>query len=204
MAYYPMLMQPFHQVIKALGKGSTNTLKNQLSPYTVAIEEHFLLWLRQSDTCIDLLLSELTDYIACHDLTDAPIALGERGVAQQMRYVFEHYVNQRIEPDDQLGLCLLETYLNGIEYITNLVDSFEQLSTGERLQVIHEKQNPFDDKALLICSHSGDRLGYIPRKHNAIPAFLSEQGKTLFAILKRKTWDVSGHHLKVLLYVETP
>lgn len=204
MAYYASLMQPFHQVIKALGKGSTKTLKHQLPTHLESIEAHFMLWLRQPDIYIELILSELSDYIVYHDLANAPIALGERGIAQQMRYVFEHYVTHRIEPDDQIGLCILETYLNGTEYVPTLADSYDRLAAGDRLSVIHEKHNPFDSKALLICTQNGDRLGYIPRKHNEIPAFLAEQSKTLFAILKRKTWNESGRQLKVLLYAQTP
>lgn len=204
MAYYPILMTPFHQVINAIGKGLTTPLKNNLSSYSAMIESHFLLWLKSADVPLDLLMDSLTDYVTEHQLTNVPIGLGEQGLAQQLTYVFAHYVNSRIEPDNALGLCLLETYLNGCEYVTTLTDAYTRLIAGDRLCIVHEKNNPFDDNALLVATEQGEKLGYIPRKHNTIPAFLSKQDKTLFAILKRKTWDVSGHQLKVLLYVETP
>lgn len=204
MAYYPVLMTPFHQVINAIGKGSTTPLKNNLSHYSAMIESHFLLWLKSADVPLDLLMDSLTDYITEYQLANAPIGLGEHGLAQQLSYVFAHYVNSRIEPDNALGLCLLETYLNGCEYVTTLADSYTRLIAGDRLCIVHEKSNPFDDNALLVTTMLGEKLGYIPRKHNTIPAFLSKQDKTLFAILKRKAWDTSGHQLKVLLYVETP
>lgn len=204
MAYYSVLMTPFHQIINAIGKGDTTPLKNNMAAYSAMIEAHFLLWLKSDNVSLELLIEALTDYCTEHQLTDAPIGLGKHGLAQQLSYVFTHYVNTRIEPDNALGLCLLETYLNGCEYVTSLSDTYTCLTAGDRLMVVHEKPNPFDDNALLVSTEQGEKLGYIPRKHNTIPAFLSKQDKRLFAILKRKTWDVSGHQLKVLLYVETP
>ena len=62
------------------------------------------------------------------------------------------------------------------------------LAEGDHLVLRREAENPYDVHAIAVLSGDGDKLGYLPRDRNEIPARLMDAGKLLFARLESKSW----------------
>lgn len=74
---------------------------------------------------------------------------------------------------------LFDSYVAGT---THLKDKavLKEIKTGDRLNLMRE-DNKYDDKAILILTDSGKKLGYVPEKDNIIFARLMDAGKKLTA-----------------------
>jgi hypothetical protein len=62
------------------------------------------------------------------------------------------------------------------------------LAEGDHLVLRRELENPHDAHAIVVLTGGGDKLGYLPRDRNEIPARLMDAGKLLFARLESKSW----------------
>jgi hypothetical protein len=62
------------------------------------------------------------------------------------------------------------------------------LAEGDHLVLRRELENPHDVHAIIVLTGGGDKLGYLPRDRNEIPARLMDAGKLLFARLESKSW----------------
>ena len=51
-----------------------------------------------------------------------------------------------------------------------------------------ETKNKNDDKAILILTEDGQKLGYVPKEKNEVLSNLMDAGKLLFGRLDKKTW----------------
>ena len=79
---------------------------------------------------------------------------------------------------------LLQTPVAGFQYYEG-ERLWPLLNTGDRLSLVREPANPYDDKAVAVYRQA-DKLGYIPRKDNAVIANLMDQGRSLQAQLYTK------------------
>ena len=59
------------------------------------------------------------------------------------------------------------------------------LREGGELVLRREPENPHDAKAVALHTPLGDKIGYLPRRRNAVPARLADQDATLRAVLTR-------------------
>ena len=62
------------------------------------------------------------------------------------------------------------------------------LAEGDHLVLRRELDNPHDAHAIVVLTGGGDKLGYLPRDRNEIPARLMDAGKLLFARIESKNW----------------
>ena len=63
-----------------------------------------------------------------------------------------------------------------------------ELKQDQLLMLIREPNNEHDDKAILILTEDGQKLGYVPKKNNEVLSNLMDAGKLLFGRLNEKTW----------------
>ena len=63
-----------------------------------------------------------------------------------------------------------------------------ELKKYQLLMLIREPKNENDDKAILILTEDGQKLGYVPKKKNEVLSNLMDAGKLLFGRLNEKTW----------------
>lgn len=72
---------------------------------------------------------------------------------------------------------LFDTFVAGT---THLEDKsvLDEVTSGDKLSLRRE-ENKFDDKAILILTESGKKLGYVPEKDNLIFSRLMDAGKLL-------------------------
>ena len=76
---------------------------------------------------------------------------------------------------------LLHTYVAGSGYVEEIVGRIQALSEGDRLLLVREPENPYDERAILVQNLEGEKLGYIPRRKNEVLASLMDAGKSIYA-----------------------
>ena len=84
---------------------------------------------------------------------------------------------------------------------------------GDRLNLVREPHNEYDNLAILVNDPKGRKLGYVPRRGNAAPARLMDAGKLLYAIIDDidmgpknddigESYPPPWHLLKIAIYME--
>ncbi|RHT72880.1 hypothetical protein DW741_04930 [Ruminococcaceae bacterium AM28-23LB] len=86
------------------------------------------------------------------------------------------------EQEREEGPLLDVLALRGFSYIPG--GEHLALWEGEELIFKREPDNPFDPKAVAVLRENGQRIGYLPREYNAIPAALLEEGILLTGRLR--------------------
>ena len=77
-----------------------------------------------------------------------------------------------------------------------------RLHPGQRLALRRQPGNRYDDLAIEVLGPRGRKLGYVPRRHNEMPARLIDAGKRLSAraesVARRGNWL----NIQLSLYLE--
>ena len=76
-----------------------------------------------------------------------------------------------------------------------------ELEKYQLLMLIREPKNKNDDKAILILTEDGQKLGYVPKKKNEVLSNLMDAGKLLFGRLNEKTWVDTWLKLDVQVFL---
>ena len=76
-----------------------------------------------------------------------------------------------------------------------------ELKKYQLLMLIREPKNENDDKAILILTEDGQKLGYVPKKKNEVLSNLMDAGKLLFRRLNEKTWVDTWLKLDVQVFL---
>lgn len=88
---------------------------------------------------------------------------------------------------------LFDTYIAGTTHIED-PSAFSGVEIGDKLTLVREA-NKFDDKAIVIQTSQGAKLGYVPEKDNLIFSRLMDAGKLLIA--KIASYEVKGTYHKI-------
>ncbi|MDQ7823993.1 MAG: HIRAN domain-containing protein [Candidatus Eremiobacteraeota bacterium] len=83
---------------------------------------------------------------------------------------------------------LLECHVAGTSFVENILDLEGELMPSEGLILMREPRNCHDSLAILVMDRKGNKLGYIPREKNEVPARLMDAGKHLFGRLESVAW----------------
>ena len=94
---------------------------------------------------------------------------------------------------------LFDTHVAGTTHIDDET-VFDAIQAGDKLTLIRE-DNKFDDKAIVIQTKDGHKLGYVPERDNIVFSRLMDAGKLLMA--KINTHDVKGtfHRIGIGIYL---
>ncbi len=98
------------------------------------------------------------------------------------------------------SLMLLHTVINGMAYYDGGPDVVERLKEGTPLLLRREPTNPYDRNAIEVYTEAGIKLGYLPRRDNAVLANLADQGMPLTATVtgaEPSMWPYDCVELKV-------
>ena len=85
---------------------------------------------------------------------------------------------------------LFDTYIAGVSYLKDKT-VLQEIKIKDRL-TLQREDNKFDDKAILILTSDGKKLGYVPEKDNIIFSRLMDASKLLVAYIteiKKKSID---------------
>ena len=98
-------------------------------------------------------------------------------------------------------LFLIETHIAGTTYIGEIERLAAKIGVGDRLDLVREPTNPFDELAILVHTRNGEKLGYVPRNDNAVLARLLDAGKRLFVMVESKELRGSWHRVAIGIYL---
>ena len=102
----------------------------------------------------------------------------------------------------QQDIFLLECHVAGTMHIDDVILKAWDILGGKvtTLALKREPDNENDNLAIRVETAEGEKLGYVPRKHNAILARLMDAGKLLAA--KVVHCRVEGHWLNIRIAIE--
>ena len=95
---------------------------------------------------------------------------------------------------------LLNCNIAGTTFL-NLKDIEPKLKKYQLLVLKREPKNEYDDKAILILTEDGQKLGYVPQERNEILSRLMDAGKLLFGRLDEKNWVGRWLRLDIQVYL---
>jgi hypothetical protein len=79
-------------------------------------------------------------------------------------------------------ICLVpNTRVAGTTHVKGIDELAPKLTEGERLTLVREKDNKYDEWCIRVSTAEGSRLGFVPADINEIPARLMDGGKALYA-----------------------
>ncbi len=83
-------------------------------------------------------------------------------------------------------IFLTEQSIVGTRYLGDAEDLIKELAVGSRVTLLHEADNRFDEKAVIVIDEQGRKLGYIPRHQNAVISALLDAGKMFYGVVREK------------------
>ena len=94
---------------------------------------------------------------------------------------------------------LFDTYVAGT---THLEDKtvLDQIHLDDKLSLVRE-ENEFDEKAIVIKTADGRKLGYVPEKDNLIFSRLMDAGKLLTARINTHELRGTFHRIGIGIYL---
>ena len=95
-----------------------------------------------------------------------------------------------------------DTHVAGTSFVEGIIDLAPSLHIGDRLNFFREPDNPYDDKAIVIRTQVGVKIGYIPRANNLIFAQLMDAGKLLFGIITNKELKTNWLKIEIKVYLQ--
>ena len=95
---------------------------------------------------------------------------------------------------------LLNCNIAGTTFL-NLKDIEPKLKKNQLLVLKREPKNEYDDKAIMILTEDGQKLGYLPQERNEILSRLMDAGKLLFGRLDEKNWVDRWLRLDIQVYL---
>ncbi|MGC4105952.1 MAG: HIRAN domain-containing protein [Thermomicrobiales bacterium] len=98
-------------------------------------------------------------------------------------------------------LFLIDTHIAGTTHVQEIERLAAAIGVGDRLDLVREPTNPFDDLAILVHTRDGEKLGYVPRKDNAVLARLLDAGKQLFVMVESKALHGRWNEILIGIYL---
>ena len=95
---------------------------------------------------------------------------------------------------------LLDCNIAGTSFL-DLKEIEPNLKKNQLLVLKREPKNEYDDKAILILTEDGQKLGYVPQENNEILSRLMDAGKLLFGRLDEKNWVGRWLRLDIQVYL---
>lgn len=124
------------------------------------------------------------------------IMIGETGLVSLTE---NQDIGKLIQPL-QREIELFDSYVAGTTHLKER-EVLEMIAIGDQLSLVRE-ENLYDEFAVLIRTEKGQKLGYIPRKDNAVFARLMDAGKLLTAkiteIKKQGNFSLIGIRIYLL------
>jgi len=77
-------------------------------------------------------------------------------------------------------IFLFECDIAGTGFVKDIGTKAAALAAGDIISLVREPENKYDALAIRTDNAAGEKLGYIPRKDNEIPARLLDAGKILY------------------------
>ena len=96
-------------------------------------------------------------------------------------------------------LYLTSFEVAGVMYVDNISGLLREMKKGDPVRLVREPDNQYDKYAIRIENMAGNKMGYMPRSLNHIPARLMDAGKMIIGQVQEKT---SFRTFRVEMYLE--
>ncbi len=110
----------------------------------------------------------------------------------------KHGVGEMLKPLIR-EIHLFDTYVAGTTHLDDK-SILDEIKVGDKLNLLRE-DNKFDEKAILILTEAGVKLGYVPEKDNVIFSRLMDAGKKLIAKITRIEKKGSFTQISIGIYL---
>lgn len=98
-------------------------------------------------------------------------------------------------------IFLFDTHVAGTSFIEGIEELSRRLNVDDQLDFFREPDNPYDERAIVIKTPNGVKVGYIPRDDNLIFSRLMDAGKLLFGRISAKEMRGAWLNLKIRVYL---
>lgn len=110
----------------------------------------------------------------------------------------KHGVGEMLKPLIR-EIHLFDTYVAGTTHLDDK-SILNEIKVGDKLNLLRE-DNKFDEKAILILTEAGVKLGYVPEKDNVIFSRLMDAGKKLIAKITKIEKKGSFTQISIGIYL---
>ena len=80
-------------------------------------------------------------------------------------------------------IFLTHVFVAGCNHVRYIKKYLSELSEGDRITLLREPKNEYDELAILVKDAKNRKLGYVPRAQNHVMARLMDAGKLLYGIV---------------------
>ncbi len=80
-------------------------------------------------------------------------------------------------------LFLTHIRVTGSNHVKGIEKLLKELDIDDRVQLLREPKNEYDEYAIAVKDSKGRKLGYIPRSQNHVFARLMDAGKLLYGVV---------------------
>jgi len=181
--------------LKLLQKLAKKGVKHKI--YT-DIVQYFQKKLDDNEINIELIYEFMDTYNLEKNLT----LINPSKTADKLARLFLFYIKDIKLPDLSLGVCMGEFYIAGTQFIDNISELIQELNLNDKVNLIHEKNNPYDIRAVKILTSQNIKLGYMPKNMNHFPSFMLENNAELFGVIKKLDWQQDNVSIKIMLYCD--
>ena len=95
-------------------------------------------------------------------------------------------------------IYLTSFHVAGTRYSENIEQYSGALKKDSQVSLLREQSNEYDEYAILIKDTQGNKLGYMPKKMNHIPARLMDAGKLIYC----KVIEVAKNEYGIDIHLE--
>ena len=98
-------------------------------------------------------------------------------------------------------ILLLETEIAGTGFVKDIEQKTAMLKSGTALEFRRDPKNKYDSMAIQILNEKKERIGYVPRRFNEIPARLMDAGKLIFGRVREKDVKGNWHCISIQIFM---
>lgn len=97
-------------------------------------------------------------------------------------------------------IYLFDTYVAGVSHLQDK-SVLDEIKVNDQL-ILRREDNKFDDKAIMLMTKGGKKLGYVPEKDNVIFSRLMDAGKLLTAYIRLiKVRSIDYQQISIAIYL---
>lgn len=97
-------------------------------------------------------------------------------------------------------IYLFDTYVAGVSHLQDK-SVLDEIKVNDQL-ILRREDHKFDDKAIMLMTKSGKKLGYVPEKDNVIFSRLMDAGKLLTAYIRLiKVRSIDYQQISIAIYL---
>lgn len=96
-------------------------------------------------------------------------------------------------------IYLKECHVAGTVHVDDVLCKTESVGVGSALVLKREPANDYDELAIRVETAAGERIGWVPKKHNDVLARLMDAGKLLVAKVTHK--ELEDHWLNIRIEI---